>query len=313
MNKKSGKIIGAWMLSLCLIFSTVGVVSAASATDIKGHWAEETITTWVDKGLAYGYEDNTFRPDGKVNRQEFTALVNRAFEFGTPGTVHFTDVSHTDWSYSEIAVGVNAGYVSGYPDGTFKPRNELSRQEVAVIMAKVLGLKTSSSVDLYTDVNSIPEWSRGAISAVKDYEVMGGYPDGAFHPLQTTTRAEAIVILDRAVKLKAELDKAVPTPVPTEPTTPTEPVTVLPPQPTLQTEKVKAGALVTIAAPSDGVSAWLAPADTTVFIEGATMTRLIGNGTSSTIVAPTTLGSYKLYIVNAVGTSMPSSGTLTVE
>jgi hypothetical protein len=310
LNKRSGKIIGVWMLSLFLIFSSVGVVSAASATDLKGHWAEETIKTWVDKGLAYGYEDNTFRPDGKVNRQEFTALVNRAFKFGTPGTVQFTDVFQTDWSYSEIAVGVNAGYVSGYPDGTFKPRNELSRQEVAVVMAKVLGLKTSSSVDSYADVVSIPEWSKGAISAVKDYEVMGGYPDGAFHPQQTTTRAEAIVILDRAVKLKAELDNTVPTPEPTEPTTP---VTGLPPQPTLLTAKVEAGAIVNINAPSDGVTAWLAPAGTTEFIAGANMTSLVGNSTASTIVAPTTPGGYKLYIVNVMGASLPSIGTLTVE
>jgi hypothetical protein len=291
---------GIWILTLCLIFTTVGAVSAASATDIKGHWAEGTITSWIDQRLAVGYEDGTFRPDGKVNRQEFTALVNSSFGFVEPGTIQFTDVTRTDWSYSAISIAVKAGYVSGYPDGTFKPKRELSRQEVAVIIANVLGLKTSAASNLYLDANGIPAWSKGAIGAVKDLAIMGGYPDGTFRPFQTTTRAEAIVILDRALIVKAAQDAD------------TAPEIEVPTKPTLDSATVAAGANVTISAPKSGVTAWLAPAGTTVFSAGANMTSLVGNGTATMIAAPTTLGDYKLFLVNASGASLASEGTLTV-
>jgi hypothetical protein len=299
-RRRSGKQAFVWIIALCLMFSTVGAASAASATDIKGHWAEGTITSWMNQGLAVGYKDGTFRPDGKVNRQEFTALVNRSFGFVEPGTIQFTDVAKTDWSYSDISIAMKAGYVSGYPDGTFKPKSELSRQEVAVIIATALGLKTSASTDLYSDAKSIPAWSKGAIGAVKDQAIMGGYPDGTFRPLQTTTRAEAIVILDRALMVKAQQGNDV------------EPSLELPTKPTLGTATVAAGANITISAPKVGVTAWLAPAGTTVFSAAANMSSLVGNGTATTIVAPTTSGAYKLFLVNAAGASLASEGTITV-
>jgi hypothetical protein len=301
LNKRIGKKAFVWIIALCLIFTSVGAVSAASATDIKGHWAEGTITSWIDQGLAVGYGDGTFRPNGKVNRQEFTALVNRSFGFVEPGTITFTDVAKTDWSYKDISIATKAGYVSGYPDGTFKPKRELSRQEVAVIIANALGLESSASVDLFSDAKSIPEWSKGAIGAVKDQGIIGGYPDGTFRPLQTTTRAEAIVILDRALMVKAQQDNG-----------DTAPPLEVPTKPTLNSATVAAGANVTISAPKVGVTAWLAPAATTAFSAAANMTSLVGNGTVTTIAAPTTMGAYKLFLVNAAGASLASEGTLTV-
>jgi predicted DNA-binding antitoxin AbrB/MazE fold protein len=247
LNKRSGKKAFVWIMGLCLIFSTVGYASAASATDIKGHWAEGTITSWMNRDLAVGYGDGTFRPEVKVDRQEFTALVNRSFGFVEPGIIQYTDVAQNNWSYLDIARATKAGYVSGYPDGTFKPKKKMSRQEVAEVIVKLLGLKASTSVNLYTDVKSIPAWSKGAISAVKDHEIMAGYKDGTFRPLQSVTRAEAIVVLDRALKIKAEQGSVVPspssppvTPPPVTPS-PVSPSPVSPSQPTLGPAPVNLG------------------------------------------------------------------------
>lgn len=324
MRKSSGKKAFVWVMSLILIFSTVGTAAAASVSDIKDHWAESTISSWVNQGLALGYEDGTFRPEVKVNRQEFTALVNRSFGFTEAGIIDFTDVIQTDWSYSDIAKAKQAGYVTGYPDGTFKPKQVVSRQEVAVIIAKLLGLKATTSADLNTDVSSIPAWSKGDIGAVIDQAIMTGYPDGTFRPLQAATRAEAITILDKALKVKANQGTVAPsptsvpitTPVPVTPVaTPIPASTPLPAtisQPTLGTATVAPGANITISAPAAGDTAWLAPAGTTVFAASANMTSLAGNGTATTIVAPTAVGNYHLFLVNATGVSLASLGALTV-
>lgn len=329
MNRRSGKKAFVWITALCLIFSTAGVATAANATDIKGHWAESAITRWMNQSLAFGYEDSTFRPENKVNRQEITALINRSFDFVEPGTIEFTDVSQADWSYSDIAKAQKAGYVRGYPDGTFKPKQEMNRQEVAVLIAKLLGLNSSASANVYADAKIISEWSKGAVGTVIDHSIMTGYPDGTFRPLQSTTRAEAIVILDKALKIKAEqghvgsLPPATPsptrapeTPSPASSSAPVEAPGVqasTPSQPTLATATVTAGVNVTISAPIGGVTAWLAPAGTTVFATAANKTSLAGDGTANIIAAPTAPGVYHLFLVNAAGASLASQGTLNVE
>lgn len=69
MNRRSSRKLLVWITALCLIFSLVGLVSAASANDVKGHWAEAIVNIWTSQGLVSGYEDGTVRPNSKVERQ----------------------------------------------------------------------------------------------------------------------------------------------------------------------------------------------------------------------------------------------------
>ncbi|MEC0089010.1 S-layer homology domain-containing protein [Paenibacillus macquariensis] len=225
MNKITKKTVFVWTTALGLTFSSMGMVSASSINDIKGHWAEGVITSWNERDLVSGYEDGTFRPEDKVNREEFTALVNRSFGLMGAQTVGFADVKQTDWSYEDIGVAKKAGYVSGYPDGTFRPKNEMTRQEVAVIIANLLDLNQSGTVESLADGKGIAAWSKRAISAVIDNEIMAGYPNGTFGPVRSTTRAEAIAIIDKALFFKTQRDHLAPgpalvtTPAPTTPNT----------------------------------------------------------------------------------------------
>jgi hypothetical protein len=207
MNRRSSRKALVWIVALCMIFSSMGLVTAASTNDVKGHWAETTVNSWVGKGFVKGYEDGSFRPETHVNRQEFTAFVNRSFGFVELGTIQFTDVAQTDWSFSDISKAKAAGYITGYKDGTFQPTVEISRQEAAVIITNLLGLDKSSSADLYIDTKNSPGWSKSAIGAAKDHGIMGGYPDGTFRPEQSVTRAEAVVLLERALIAKTKIIK----------------------------------------------------------------------------------------------------------
>lgn len=197
------RVSGRLSLVLCLVLcvSLLFAVSAsAQPSDVQGHWAENQVTEWVENGLAAGYQDGTFKPNNQITRAEFVALVNRAFEKQDPdATADFSDVAPSNWFYAEVAAASAAGYVGGYQDGTFQPQNAISRQEAASMIARLLGLSSDAAEASFTDADAIGAWAKGAVNAVAEGEIMGGYPDGSFGPARSITRAEAVVTLDRAL------------------------------------------------------------------------------------------------------------------
>ena len=91
--------------------------------------------------------------------------------------------------------------ISGYPDGTVKPNNPITRQEVASILVKILEPKrTQLNLSAkFIDSDAIPEWSRAAINDIVNLNYMGGYPDSTFRPTRPITRAESLSVLDRVI------------------------------------------------------------------------------------------------------------------
>lgn len=63
-----------------------------TVADIGGHWAKKEIVVWIEKGLARGYEDGTFRPEDSVTRAEFIAFVNRMYGYTEQSTINFSIV-----------------------------------------------------------------------------------------------------------------------------------------------------------------------------------------------------------------------------
>jgi len=203
-----------WMLYLiifCLIvsgFSTVNRVAAnAASTDVSGHWAEKQLLAWKEKGLLNGYADGTLRPDKPVTRGELMALTNRALGFTEEVAISFSDLRSTDWVYQDVARAVKAGYVQGNADGTIGAAKQISRQEAAVIMSRLLKQDVSSGDDTvahFKDAKQIAPWAQAAVSAIVKAKVMVGDQKGTFRPQSTLTRAEAVVVLDRVISLLAE-------------------------------------------------------------------------------------------------------------
>jgi anti-sigma factor RsiW len=188
------------MFSICLPSTIVQAEPVANFKDIENHWAVRQISDWLNKDLVGGYTDGTFKPDNSITRAEFIALVNRAFGFTETVPVAFSDVRESDWYALEVAKASAIGYIAGYPDGSFKPNNSISRQETAAILAKILKPQaTQNNLAKFTDNTNIPSWSRSSINAIVEQGYMGGYPDNSFGALNSITRAEAIAVLDRAV------------------------------------------------------------------------------------------------------------------
>lgn len=196
MNRKSRVAV-----ILCLaVFALMLIADPALAqpTDIQGHWAEQSVNSWVYNGYINGYPDGSFKPDNSITRSEFMVLVNRSFGFMEQAAINFSDVSPADWFYGDAAKAIAAGYISGYEDGTLRPGAQINRQEAAVIIARLLELENAPSLPAVNDAAQVSPWSRGQVGAVMANGVMRGYPDQTFRPLGLLSRAEAIVVLDAA-------------------------------------------------------------------------------------------------------------------
>lgn len=189
------------ILCVALLVSMSSYALAAGFSDLTGHWAESQISQWADKGLTGGYADGTFKPNKEVTRAEFVALVNRAFAIPAGGTTSgFSDVKAEQWYFGEVVNAKAASYIGGYSDGTFRPNQTISRQEVASILVRLLKLQpTSEGTSQFADAARIQDWSRNSIGAVVKSGFMKGFPDNTFQPLKSITRAEAVVALDRAL------------------------------------------------------------------------------------------------------------------
>jgi len=219
MYKKQIKKMFLLFLIGCLVCATfdsttTAIAAAASKStaesapsDLKGHWAEQTLSKWLSDGLINGYRDGTIRPDRALSRGEAMALANRSFGFSEKASIHFTDLPVTSWAYADVAKAVHAGYIAGYVDGTIKVNQTISRQEAAVIIARILALETGAANEtakLFLDAGEFPKWSKGAIAAVAAAQFMKGYTDGTFRPGASITRAEFVVALDRALSSNRE-------------------------------------------------------------------------------------------------------------
>lgn len=203
-TKKFISVVSALVLFVSLVQSASASASAAAAgssSPASGHWAEATLSNWVELGWMTGGVDGDLRPDDAVTRAEFASLINRSFGLGiVPASVTFTDLSVTDWAYGNVQTAVDQGYLTGYDDNTIRPHQPVTREEAAVMIARLLDLDLSAgNAQSFSDQAEIAEWSAGAVAAASEAGIFTGFPEGSFKPRATMTRAEAAVSLERAL------------------------------------------------------------------------------------------------------------------
>ena len=187
-------------LVLSMLFTLMIPTLAFGAADYSGHWAEDTIQEWFDNDMLKGYEDGSFRPDVQISRAEFMTMVNNAFEYTEKADIDFIDVDSDDWFYPEVQKAVKSGYLLGYEDNTARPDNKITRQEAALIIARIKDLDNyAAGAARFADVAEIAAWAIGGVGAVADEDYMIGYEDITFRPLRFISRAEALVTIDRSM------------------------------------------------------------------------------------------------------------------
>lgn len=114
-------------------------------------WYAKAVNTLSSLGMLGGYPDGTFRPDAPITRAEFAAIA-LAFAYDpASASCSYTDVSTSAWYYTYVAQATTYGWIGGYPDGSFRPNNSITRAEVAVIVNNMLGRSADES---YIDRNA---------------------------------------------------------------------------------------------------------------------------------------------------------------
>ena len=184
--------------------------------DFSGHWAEFNIIDAMQD--RYVNLTSNFRPKDSITRAEFakiacTALKKNLDEIKTENEFKFSDVQKEDWYYDYIETLAKKGIIKGYGDGTFRPNDTITRQEAAVILASIKGIKE----DTYTDINGkeihkdtvtnfdddklIPTWADKSVDVLSKLGVIRGYKEGDkvyFNPANQIQRAEALVMIQRS-------------------------------------------------------------------------------------------------------------------
>lgn len=172
-------------------------------SDIANHWSSDFIAAMVKEGVVGGYPDGSFKPNGLVTRAEFSKMIVSALKLDTVAyEENFTDVKANDWFASFVATMVKNGFVSGYPDGTFKPNGHITRNEMAKILSNVLEVEVTEEevatiLDSFSDSSDIPKWARLSVAEVVKAELIVGDTNKKFNPNKTATRAEAVTVVFR--------------------------------------------------------------------------------------------------------------------
>ena len=175
-------------------------------------WAKRPIEYLATLGIMGGYPDKTFRPNRALTRGELAAILVKAKEFKIkPGVkVKFEDIRPKEWFAPYINVAASRNYMKGYPDGTFRPNQRVSRAEAALIFARFSGLYMKPKVQrkVYPDV-SRKHWASPAIAASKQagfFEYLGEEEFGVEAYL---TRAEAAEILSKTPLVKEKIKELI--------------------------------------------------------------------------------------------------------
>ncbi|UKS26305.1 S-layer homology domain-containing protein [Paenibacillus sp. HWE-109] len=187
--------------------STADTKQVVNFSDISGHWAGATIKQAVSAGIVSGYPDGTFKPDHTVTRAEFAVmLMNVLKPQGDGSALSFTDKAKIGaWAQKSVAQAVYAGIITGYEDSTFRPDAEITRPEMAVMIAKALGQSVEATMATgFADDKDIPGWAKGAVATMKKLGIIEGKGADEFAPVNKTTRAEAVTVLLKMLAQKSK-------------------------------------------------------------------------------------------------------------
>ncbi len=156
-----------------------------------------------DDHVAYimGYPDGTVQPKGEITRAEactifFRLLTESSRDYYFSKTNDYTDVNAGDWFNNAISTLSNAGIVTGYNDGTFRPNQPITRGEMAKIIANFANLNKGTKS--FTDLSG--HWSKSYVELAAGNGWIAGYPDGSFRPDQKITRAETVTMINRVLE-----------------------------------------------------------------------------------------------------------------
>ncbi|GFN31344.1 NHL domain-containing protein [Paenibacillus xylaniclasticus] len=183
--------------------------------DVEGHWAKEAVNEMGSRMVVLGTDEKSFRPDADVTRAEFAAIVVRALGLKLgDGSNPFHDVDASDWYDSAVRTAFSYGLIAGFEDGTFRPNDNITREQAMTIIAKAIavsGLKgklkgqaADTTLARFADAASVAPWARNSVSETVAAGIVEGRNGATLDPAAKISRAEVAVIVWKLL-VKSEL------------------------------------------------------------------------------------------------------------
>ncbi len=164
-------------------------------TDLNDNPFTKQIGWLVGEGITQGFPDDTFRPTTAVTRQAAAAFLYRlAGEPPVSGNNAFSDVPQNHAFRDAITWAAREGITQGWPDGTFRPREPVSRQAAMAFLHRYAQTPSASGAPSFSDVGDNHDF-RDAIAWGAAAGITQGYDDGSFRPTREVTRQAMAVFL----------------------------------------------------------------------------------------------------------------------
>ncbi|MBR2566026.1 MAG: S-layer homology domain-containing protein [Paenibacillus sp.] len=186
------------------------VYAPQSFTDAANHWSKTAVNDMGSRMILSGVSDSTFEPDRSITRAEFAAVVVRALGLKPgEGSNSFRDVNETDWYADVVKTASDYGLIAGYEDGTFRPQEQITRQEAMTLIARAMNVtgldkqvpaNAVQQLSSFTDALQIADWAKEAAAASIHTGLVTGRGSNTIAPLQSITRAETATILSRLLQ-----------------------------------------------------------------------------------------------------------------
>jgi hypothetical protein len=199
--------LGATAGAVAPLVTIAPAFAQVSFSDVSSnYWSASFIQALATRDIIAGFPDGTFRPDEPVTRAQFAAIVRKAFpnapRIRTP--INFSDVSGSYWARQAIQDAYATGFLAGYPDGTFRPNENISRAQALVALSNGLSYTASgapeSVLQVYSDAGNIPGFARNSIAAATERRIVVNYPNvQVLNPTQVGTRAEVAAFVYQAL------------------------------------------------------------------------------------------------------------------
>ncbi len=201
--KKISKIMTAAAAVVTVLAVSASSVSANEVfSDINEERADsEAIMKMYNAGYIAGYKDGSFRPDGSITRAELVRIVNQTLQFSDPdedAENAYSDVYENEWYYNDLLIAQERDYVEGFPDGTFKPNDNITRQQFCTIVSRLFGFEAPQIIETKVE-DEITGWATNYVYAVLSAGVMELEEGNLFRATENITRGEVCLAMSQFI------------------------------------------------------------------------------------------------------------------
>lgn len=179
--------------------------SKTEFADLDGYeWVKEAINYLSNKNIINGVDESHFAPSEFVTREQFVKMAVAAFGlYNENAEVYFSDVDVNSWSYKYIASALDNEIVTGVGNNRFAPFNNITRQDMSVILYRILllnGKEYQAAENNFSDGDKISDYAVDAVNCMSAAGILNGFEDTTFRPTENATRAQAAKVIYEMLK-----------------------------------------------------------------------------------------------------------------